>query len=471
MKLQRFFFSLITISIAIILGPKAAEAVSLTPIVKGVSNARGATFGDDGTLYVGEPGVGGNGNCQPSPSTLFQPICAGNSSSIVQVSPNGQQKRIFKNFQSLAEQPSGNQGAGLQELNFDSKNNAYVLTGFAGYPGNRDTELNTLGRQYSIPPGQQATFPPSPPDKVLNTPNLAKLFKADLKTQTLEEVFDFGKYEITNNPDNGDVVTNPYDFTIDNNKAYVVDGGGNAVYKVSLDGSNDVTAIGLPKKLIENPQFPPLPPGAEIPPGLVEVPPSGRPTEPDGLPTEVLAQSVPTGGAIGPDGALYVGEYLGFPYPKGEARIFRIGEDNQPEVYLEGFTNITDLTFDENGNLLVLQFSEEPQFAGDLQSLPGSLIQVAPDGTRTTLVAAGQGLESADGVTVGPDGEIYVTNRGVGPNLGSVVRVDGLGQPPGSAAVPEPSSILGVLTFSAWGAWWRKRKRKAMQSKLNGGCR
>ncbi|NJK48652.1 ScyD/ScyE family protein [Candidatus Gracilibacteria bacterium] len=457
MNLKQLTFSLITFSIALVFGPKAVEAATLTTIVDGISNARGASFGPDGTLYVGEPGIGGDGNCQPSPSTLFQPICAGNTGSIVKVTPDGRQKRIFQNFQSLAEQPSGNQGAGPQELLFDSQGDAYLLTGFAGYPGNRDLELNTLGQNYELPPGQLVTFPPSPPDEVLNTSNLAKLFQVDLETEELSEIFDFGRYEIMNNPDRGDVVTNPYDFTISGDTAYVVDGGGNVAYKVNLDGSG-VEAIPLPKKLIDNPVFPPLPPGAEIPPGLVEVPPDGLPTTPGGLPTQALVQSVPTGGTIGPDGALYVGEYLGFPYPAGEARIFRIGEDNQPEVFLEGFSNITDLTFDEDGNLLVLQFSDVPQFAGDLTSLPGSLIQVAPDGTRTTLVAAGQGLESADGVVVGSDGEIYVTNRGVGPNRGSVVRVnvDDVG---GVASVPEPSSILGLLTFSVLGGGaWLKRK-------------
>jgi hypothetical protein len=460
MNLKQLTFSLITFSLALVFGPKAAEAATLTTIVDGVSNARGASFGPDGTLYVGEPGIGGNGNCQPSPSTLFQPICAGNTGSVVKVTPDGRQERIFQNFQSLAEQPSGNQGAGPQEINFDSLGNAYLLTGFAGYPGNRDLELNTLGQNYELPPGQLETFPPSPPDEVLNTSNLAKLFQVDLETEELTEVFDFGEYEIINNPDSGDVVTNPYDFTISGDTAYVVDGGGNTAYKVNLDGSG-VTAIPIPKKLINNPEFPPLPPGAEIPPGLVEIPPEGLPTEPGGVPTQALVQSVPTGGTVGPDGALYVGEYLGFPYPAGEARIFRIGEDNAPEVFLEGFSNITDLTFDEDGNLLVLQFSEVPQFQGDLTNLPGSLIQVAPDGTRTTLVGAGEGLESADGVIVGPDGEIYVTNRGVGPNLGSVVRVDDVGA---AASVPEPSSILGLLTFSVLGGGaLLKRKGKGIQ--------
>ncbi|MBW4602368.1 MAG: ScyD/ScyE family protein [Calothrix sp. FI2-JRJ7] len=449
----------LTTCLTAVAGTKAAQAASLTVIADGISNARGAAFGPDGTLYVGEPGIGGNGNCQPSPSTLFQPICAGNTGSVVKITPDGKQERIFNNFQSLAEQPSGNQGAGPQELKFDSQGNAYLLTAFAGYPGNRDLELNTLGTQYPLPEAQLNTFPPSPPDKLLNTPNLGKLFKADLETEQLTEIFDFGKYEIINNPDKEDVVSNPYELTIGGNTAYVVDGGGNTAYKIKLDGS-DMAAIPLPKKLIDNPDFPPLPPGVEIPPGLVEIPadalPEGQPAVGAGqIPSKVLVQSVPTGAAIGLDGALYVGEYLGFPYPEGQARIFRIGDDNQPQIFAEGFTHITDLTFDKNGNLLVLQFSDQAQWKGDLQDLPGSLIQLAPDGTRTTLVAAGEGLASADGITIGPDNQIYVTTRGVGPRLGQIVRVER------TRAIPEPSSMVGLLAISGiGGAAMLKRKHK-----------
>ena len=140
--------------------------------------------------------------------------------------------------------------------------------------------------------------------------------------------------------------------------------------------------------------------------------------------------------------------------PEGQARIFRIGEDNQPQVFAEGFTHITDLTFDKNGNLLVLQFSDQAQWKGDLQNLPGSLIQLAPDGTRTTLVAAGQGLASADGITIGPDNQIYVTTRGVGPNLGQIVRVE-------RTRIPEPSSMVGLLVVGAiGGSAMLKRKHR-----------
>lgn len=438
-KLSAFTF--VSFCFAAIVSVPAAQAVSLTTIVEGISNARGVSFGPDGTMYVAEPGVGGDGACQPSPSTLFQPICAGNSGSIVRVKTDGQTDRIFTGFQSLAEQPSGNQGAGPADLQFDSSGNAYLLTGYAGYPGNRDAETLELGSNYPLPPQQLAVFPPSAPEDVLNTSNLAKLFKADLNTGALTEIFDFAKYEIINNPDGGDQVTNPYDLTISGDTAYVIDGGGNVAYNVKLDGS-EAKATALPLNIITNPQLPELPPGAELPPGLINF------LEPDenGDP-RISIQSVPTGGAIGPDGALYVGEYSGFPYPQDEARIFRIGEDGVPQVFAEGFNAITELTFDKEGNLLVLQFSDVSQIGSqDISNLPGSLIQLAADGTRTTLVAAGDGLESADGLTIGPDNQIYVTTRGVGPGNGSVVRVN-----TGAEPVPEPASVLGILALSAAG--------------------
>ncbi|BBD64443.1 hypothetical protein NIES4072_18940 [Nostoc commune NIES-4072] len=444
MKLKSFALTSLTFCFAAICGTPSVQAASLTKIVDGISNARGVSFGPDGSLYVAEPGIGGNGNCQPSPSTLFQPICAGNSGSLVKVAPDGTKQRLLNNFESIAEQPSGNQGAGIADVQFDSKGNAYLITGFAGYPGNRDLETLNLGSKITLPPQQLATFPPSTPDKVLNTPLLAKLYQVDLNTGSLKSIFDFAKNEITNNPDKGDLVTNPYDLAINGDNAYVVDGGGNVAYKIKLDGSES-QAIPIPKTIVSKSD---LPPGLQLPPGLLEEVPGGK----------VALQAVPTGGAIGPDGALYVGEYTGFPYPAGKSRIFRIGDDLKPEVFLDGFTHITDLTFDEKGDLLVLQFSDKSQLGGDITNLPGSLIRVAPDGTRTTLVAAGQGLDSADGIDIGPDGKIYITNRGVGKGLGEVVRVDGLV----TQTVPEPGSIVGLIALASVGATaaFAKRKRQ-----------
>lgn len=492
MKLTRFNFTVLTVCLAIVSGTKAAEAASLTVISEdyGLNNASQVNFGPDGSIYVGETGTGGNGNCQPSPSTVGQPICAGNTGSITRITPDGKQERIFNNFQSLALQPSKYQGAGPQALEFDSEGNAYLLTGYAGFPGNRDKELNTLSRNVDLPPEQYIIAPPVEPDKVINASNLAKLYKADLNTGDLQEIFDFGKYEIVNNPDGGDVISNPYSLAIKDNTAYVADGGGNAIYTVKLDGTEDVKVTPVPRQKVENIEYPAIVPGGDLPPQATDNPTFGSigsdPSEgtlpaqavdetvaeaneldPQAPPPQALMQpkpgeavdlqSVPTGNTIGPDGALYFGEYTGFAYPEGEARIFRMGEDGQLEVFADGFSHVADVDFDKDGNLLVLQFSDQAEWKGkDITSLPGSLIQLAPDGTRTTLVAAGEGLESATSLTVGPDDGIYITNHGVGPERGEIVRVDGLNN---VEPVPEPSAVIGVVALGALGGASRLRRK------------
>jgi len=476
MKLKQLTITLITVCIAIVFGPQAARAVSLTPIAEGFDNARGLTYGPDGNLYLGETGSGGDGACQPSPSTGFQDICAGNTGAIARINPeSGQTDNVVSNFDSLALQPSGYEGAGPQQLSFDSSGSAYFISGYAGNPANRDTELNALSANVQYPPEQQVVSPPLPADQVLNTPELGKLYKIDLGTGNYTAIADLSKEELVNNPDGGDVISNPYSLEIKGDTAYVGDGGANVVWNVKLDGSN-VTPIAIPRRTVENPEFPPPEPGTEAPPaGQAEGEPTaaagqGGQTPPEGQeappginlppgvdPSKLDLQAVPTGITEGPDGAIYVSEYSGFPFPEGKARVWRIGEDGQPQVFADGFTQTTDIKFDKDGNLLVLQFADESQWKGaDEAALPGSLIKVAPDGTRTTLVAAGEGLESATGLEIGPNGEIYVVNNGVGPGNGEVVRVDDIQ----AAAVPEPSSILGLIVFGAMGGGaWLKRKR------------
>src|SRR5206468_2805522 len=64
-----------------------------------------------------------------------------------------------------------------------------------------------------------------------------------------------------------------------------------------------------------------------------------------GAPTGVRSldiQSVPSSVAVGPDGALYVGELTGRPFQPGTARVWRVVPGKKPTVYARGFTNITD---------------------------------------------------------------------------------------------------------------------------------
>jgi hypothetical protein len=52
---------------------------------------------------------------------------------------------------------------------------------------------------------------------------------------------------------------------------------------------------------------------------------------------------------------------------------------------------------------------------------PGVLIRVAPDGTRTTVLA---GLDRPTSVAVGTDQALYVTNHGLSVGGGEVLRLE-----------------------------------------------
>lgn len=43
----------------------------------------------------------------------------------------------------------------------------------------------------------------------------------------------------------------------------------------------------------------------------------------------------------------------GFPFPIGGARVYRVEEGEDPEIYADGFTNIIDIAFGKDGSLYV----------------------------------------------------------------------------------------------------------------------
>ncbi|KZL51217.1 MULTISPECIES: ScyD/ScyE family protein [Cyanophyceae] len=146
---------------------------------------------------------------------------------------------------------------------------------------------------------------------------------------------------------------------------------------------------------------------------------------------------------------------IGFPFPEGGARVYRIGDDGVPTVFADGFTQISDLQFDQDGNLLVLQYADKPAWQNDFAA---SLFQIAPDGTRTTLISAGEGLESATSLDVGSDGTIYITNKGDRPSLGQVVRYN----PTNPIQVPEPTTALALIAAAFSTTFLKKRQRKVI---------
>ena len=469
MKFKSIALTLFTVSVASMFGTAAAQAASLSVLADGLDNPRNFDFGTDGSIYLttsGKGGTGEDGRCVPSPSSQFIPLCAGNTGSLLKIGTDGSTSTVIPDLASLALTPFGEQAAGPADFKFDSKGNAYLLMGYAGNPA-------TSG-------------------DILQSPTLGKLFEVDLVNGALgREVADFAQYEVDNNPDGSDLITNPYAMTIKDNTAFVVDGGANVIWKTALDkgGIEKVAAFPILPVDQSELEFPSFEPPGEIPdgeqpsdaPGLPAInsqggeapsgPPPGEETSQD---FPITFQSVPTGITQSPNGDFTVAEYSYFPYPEGRARLYSVDSDlNINETITnggDGFTQLTGTAYDELGNLYVLQHMNTSEWKNILQGgevigdISSSIIKVAADGTRETIWN-GNGLEAASGLTY-RDGALYTANRARLADVGQLVKID-LGKgAENPAKVPEPASILGLLGVAAAGAASKFSKRKRQEEKL-----
>lgn len=346
-----------------------SQAPALEVVVSGLNQPRGLWVGPFGLLLVAEAGGAGESPClPPSPGTGNLPACYSATGGLT-LAWAGHSFPLLEGLASNGNQ-QGTSSAGPHDI-MVSEQGLQILYGFANNPEGKAA----LG---------EAAAP------------LGTLSAVDWQLSQ-RQVADLAAYEGANNPDNrpgfAGEWSNPLSMIRDGNRTLVSEAGANDILAVTADGQISVVAV-LPLRQVLAPPFMGLPPGATIP-----------------------MESVPTGMVRGPDGAVYVGELTGFPFPVGGARVYKIVPGAEPQVIASGFTNIMDIAHDRQGRLLVLEHATNGLLSGNPA---GAVKRVEADGSITTLV--GTGLTAPTAMAVSPDGSVYVSNKGTSSGAGEVVR-------------------------------------------------
>ena len=246
------------------------------------------------------------------------------------------------------------------------------------------------------------------------------------------KIADIGAIEKDRNPDPNAVDTNLYGLAIaPNGTIYVVDAGGNTVYRVNpTTGAAEVLAVI---------------PGLPSPPGAQPNPARGGRNELD---------PVPTGIAVGADGNLYVGLLSGAPFPEGAAKVLRITPSGQISDFATGLTAVTGVAVGPDRNVYVseiFRFNPAAAAAGGNPFGPGRVLRVLPNGT-TQVVAAN--LNTPNGLAFDRAGNLYIATGTVTPD-GQILRcanvAGALALPATGAglAAPGPSAPLTSLPIAA----------------------
>ena len=329
-------------------------------VAEGLSAPRHLTFSPDGDLYVAEAGSGGDGPCSVHPE--LGEFCFGETGAITKVSDRGRDREVVSGLPSIA---SATEVLGPSDISFTGDRRFVVSIGLGGSDQFRAgfREAGDL---------------------------LATLLSGRLRDDDVALVADVMANELAANPDGTDIDSNPVGILRDGDGFVIADAGGNAIVRTSRRGSFSTVAV-LPR--VET----------ELPPG------SGTPFDADPVPTSVVK---------GPDGAYYVSQLTGFPFPAGGASIWRIGRSGELTSYATGLTNVTDLAFARDGTLYAVEISSAGLASGGPPI--GALVKVTPGGSEHEVVAGD--LFAPYGVAIRRD-HAYVTTNSITGDDGQVLRI------------------------------------------------
>jgi len=376
--------------------PATGQEALVEVMATGLDSPRGLAIGPDGALYVAEAGTAGDTCLTDIPGRGR--LCVGASGAVTRIA-EGQAERIVEGLPSIS---SAGEIHGPSDISFVDQERFYIITNLASHPDDRAAMPAGIG-------------------------DMAGWLLDAATDGVFEPLVDVAAFEATDNPDaeysGGEVFSNPHSVAALDGGAAVVDAGGNALLKVDEAGGISVLAV-LPPLVLE---YTPAELAAlgEAEETWGSDSPQGEQAAADDELIEVPVQAVPTSVAIGPDGAYYVGQLVGGPYPVGEASVWRIEEGLEPEAYATGLSNIIDLAFGPDGTLYVAEISADSLmdvFEGD--SAPtGAIVAIPPGGGEAETIISDRRVVAPGGIAVAQDGSIYVSTGTLAPGGGAVVRI------------------------------------------------
>ena len=374
-------------------GPPVPEGC--TVIASGLINPRYVAVGDDGAIYVSEAGVGGDELVEPPVDPAATPApeveggppgTRGTTGQVTMIAPDGTQSVVVSGLPSYSMGIETIGPAGITIAN----GQIVLAVGGAG-PATAFTEA---------------------------LPNENSVLTIDPATGEATLLADIGAYERANNPDPFHIDSNLYGVEVgDDGTVYVNDAGGNATYRIPAGG-------GGPEVVVVHEGLP-LPEGMEAPPG-------GNPNregalELDPVPTDVIGIA---------DGTLLVGLLSGGPFPPGAAKVVSVAADGTVSDLATGLTMVVGLSTGPDGHLYASQISTN--FLGEVPE-PGNVVRLLEDGTQEVVV---DGLMLPNGITFDQDGNLLVVTNSVslGEPNGQVLRCEGVG-----AAADAPEEVVVAL--------------------------
>jgi hypothetical protein len=116
---------------------------------------------------------------------------------------------------------------------------------------------------------------------------------------------------------------------------------------------------------------------------------------------------VPT--SVSYHGNFFIGNLGTFPVSPGAELILKVTDSGRLRTWATGFTTVLGSVWDHRDHLYVL---ESTTVAGDPTPGTGRIRRIDPSGQITTIA---ENLFLPSGMTLGPDGNLYVSNVGFGP--------------------------------------------------------